>query len=150
MSRYATTHTPRVSGVNQTAYRSASRCSGDLLACARRTSSTMRAYWLSPATAVARTVSEPSRFALPLMSRVPAPARRGIGSPVRREVSRCEVPSITSASHGTSSPGRMRSVSPTATCSAGMSSITSRSTRWASRGAASSRARTASDAFPSA
>ena len=45
-TRQATTHTASVSGVNQTAYRSASRWSGALLAWAERTSSTMRAYRL--------------------------------------------------------------------------------------------------------
>ena len=88
------------------AYRSASRCSGALLLCAERTSSTMRAYWLSPAVAVARSTSGPSSTRLPLDSSVCADARAGIGSPVSRDVSTWALPSSTSPSTGTISPGR--------------------------------------------
>src|SRR5690242_4310368 len=41
----------------------------------------MRAYWLSPGTAVARMVSGPSVVSVPLSSSVPAAAVTGIGSP---------------------------------------------------------------------
>ncbi len=80
----------RVRGVNATAYRSAMRCSGDLLSCAFRTSCTILAYWLSCARAVTSTVSGPSMFRLPLMSAVPGWAVMGTGSPVSRASSMWE------------------------------------------------------------
>ncbi len=148
---HATAHTASVIGVNHTAYRSASRCSGALLACAVRTSWTMRAYWLSSARASARMVSGLSPFALPLMRRVPSVALTGTGSPVSRDVSTCERPLTTVASHGTSSPGLRRRRSPGTTAPAAMSSTwPSSRRRCATRGAASSSARTAADARPSA
>ena len=90
---------------------------GDLLACADRTSSTIRAYWLSPAGARTRAFRTPSRLRLPLKKREPGRAATGIGSPVSREVSTLELPSTTSRSQGISSPGRTRIRSPTFTAS---------------------------------
>ena len=89
---------------------------------------------------------------LPLESCVPAVARTGIGSPVMRAVSTCDEPSYTSPSHGTISPGRTSSRSPTVIVATSTSfvPVPSADSRWAIRGASSSSARTAADARPSA
>ena len=113
----------------------------------------MRAYWLSPAIAVARTVSGPSTFRLPLDSAVPGEAVTGSGSPVIRDVSTCERPVTTSTLHGSISPGRTNSRSPTRISSTMISSSVDTpfpTMRCATRGASASRARTASAARPSA
>ena len=78
-----------------------------MLSCAVRTSSTMRAYWLSlargggadgeRAVEVEAAAQEPA---------CPGAAETGSGSPVRRAASTCERPASTSPSQGTSSPGR--------------------------------------------
>src|ERR1035437_9654213 len=143
-------HAAMVAGVNHTAYLSASRWSGALLDCAVRTSSTMRAYWLSDASADARSRSTPMPFSVPLITSVPGAASTGVASPVSAATVRSEYPSTTSPSQGTRSPGRTSRRSPTTISPTGMSSTRSPAMRCAIRGAASSSARTAADARPSA
>ena len=121
-----------------------------MLACADRTSSTIRAYWLSPAGARTRAFRTPSRLRLPLKKREPGRAGTGIGSPVSREVSTLELPSTTSTSQGISSPGRTRIRSPTFTASTATSLGSPRSSWCAILGAAASSSRTAAEARPSA
>ena len=151
VTNQASVHTASVSGVNQMAYWSAIRWMGDFSDCAVRTSSTMRAYSDSLARRVARTTMAPSRFTAPDRTSLPACTISGGASPVSRDTSRCDRPLCTTPSAGSISPGRTSSRSPIAMPSAGMSSYCS-SARWrcAVRGAASSSARTALDARPSA
>ena len=150
VANQAPTHAAMVAGVNQTAYLSARRWSGALLDCAVRTSSTMRAYWLSEASAEARSRSTPVPLRVPLITSVPGSAFTGAASPVSAATFRSDCPSTTSPSHGTRSPGRTMSRSPTTISPTGTSSTRSPEMRCAIRGAASSSARTAADARPSA
>jgi hypothetical protein len=119
----------RTSGTKKPLIRSASRCSGALDPWARRTSSTMRASAVSRPTRVARMTNVPVVLSVAPITSSPGPRSTGMGSPVSIDWSTAEPPSTTIPSTGTFSPGRTRSMSPTAICSSGTSSSTEPRTR---------------------
>ena len=83
----------------------------------------------SPKARVVRTFSTPVMEIQPLMTSSPGPASRGRLSPVRALVFRLELPSSTTPSMGTFSPGRTTITAPSATSSGSTcSSWPSRST----------------------
>src|SRR5262245_18787292 len=86
VAKYTIVHTTIVAGVNYTAYLSARRWIGALLACADRTSSTMRAYWLCAASAVARILNARKPLSELLITAEPDFTGTGIASPVSDDV----------------------------------------------------------------
>ena len=99
--------------------RSASRWTGALPVCA---SSTSRAIWASAVSAptfVARTTSRPPALTVAPATSVPGWTSTGTDSPVSMLMSTAEMPSSTTPSVATFSPGRTTKRSPTASCSIG-------------------------------
>src|ERR1051325_2029926 len=91
-------------------------------------------------------VSGRSPTTLPLKSADGGATSTGTDSPVRRDASTHDSPSVTTPSTGTSSPGRSASTSPIPTCSAAMSSVFPFTMRCATCGRASSSSSMARDA----
>ena len=112
----------RTAGTKISLMRSAMRWIGALEPCARWTSSTIRASAVSRPTRVARMTNEPVVLSVAPMTSSPACLVDGIGSPVSIDSSTAEMPSTTTPSTGTLSPGRTRSRSPAMTSASGTSS----------------------------
>ncbi len=110
-------------GVHHSANRSTKRCVGAREAAASSTSLTMRATVLSDAPRVVRIRSSPaSAFTDPANTVSPGPRATGTLSPVTVLSSKADLPSTISPSHGTRSPGRTWTMSPTASRTAATSS----------------------------
>ena len=86
--------------------RSASFCTGGLLACAFSTSLMMPASADSLPAAVTRTTRLPSRLSVPPITASPVDLRTGSGSPVSMDSSTPPAPLSTTPSAGTAVPGR--------------------------------------------
>ena len=114
------TASPITIGTNTAEMRSARRCTGALPAWASCTSRAIWASCVSAPTLVARTTSRPPAFTVAPTTASPAPTSTGTGSPVTSEASIAEVPSSTTPSVATFSPGRTTKRSPTASWSIGM------------------------------
>ncbi len=71
----------------------------------------------SPKSLVTRIISTPVRLIMPAKTVSPTFTERGIDSPVKAEVSTCELPSKISPSSGIFSPGLTKIRSPTLTSS---------------------------------
>ena len=140
----ATAAIPTTAGTNQAATASASRCMGARLLWASATSWTMRARSVSRPTFSARMTKPPVPLRVAPVTRAPGPFSTGIGSPVTIDSSTALVPSRTTPSTGTFSPGRTRRRSPGRTSSRGTSaSLPSSASRRAVFGARPRRARMA-------
>jgi hypothetical protein len=136
--------TSTTAGTNQADTRSASRWIGARLRCASPTMRTMRASSVSEPTCFASITKPPGPLRVPPVTLAPAAFSTGAASPVIIDSSTALLPSSTTPSTGTFSPGRTRSRSPTATWSSGTSlSAPSRPIRLAVLGASSSSARIA-------
>ncbi len=117
---------------------------GARLRCASATRRTIRASRVSLPTRSARIRKVPVPLTVPATTWSPAVFSTGIGSPVSIDSSTALRPSRTAPSTGTFSPGRTRRRSPSATSASGTSrSAPPASTRRASGGARSSKARSA-------
>ena len=101
---------------------SAIRCIGALERCACSTICTMLASTVCEPTRSERITSAPLVFKVAPISLSPTRLVTGIGSPVSIDSSTALLPSATTPSTGTFSPGRTRSMSPTCTCVSGTSS----------------------------
>ena len=101
-------------GTNTAETRSARRCTSALPFCASSTSRAICASWVSEPTRVARTTSRPPAFTVAPTTASPGPTSTGTDSPVSIEASTADVPSTTSPSVATFSPGRTTKRSPTA------------------------------------
>ena len=110
---------PSTIGTNTAEMRSANRATRALPVCASETSRPIWASVVSEPTRVARATSRPEVFRVAPVRASPGPTSTGTDSPVSREASTAEVPSSTSASVGTFSPGRISTTSPGARDSAG-------------------------------
>jgi len=122
--------TPSTAGTKTALTRSTMRWIGALAACADSTMRITRASVVSAPTASVFTVSAPSAFTAPPVTRSPTPLATGMLSPVMSDSSTWLRPAVTSPSTATRSPGRTLTRSPTCTCSTGTSvSTPSRSTR---------------------
>ena len=110
----------------------------------------MRAIVLSSGARVTRTFSTASALIEPANTRSPGSLMRGTDSPVTGLSSTPEVPSITSPSAGTRSPGRTRTALPTARLSAGTSRTRVPTTRRAVFGTSAPSARMPARARPAA
>ncbi len=117
-----TTATTITAGTKISLIRSARRWIGALEPCARWTSSTIRASAVSRPTRVARMTNEPVVLTVAPMTSSPAALVDGIGSPVSMDSSTADIPSTTTPSTGTLSPGRTRSRSPGTTIARSTSS----------------------------
>ena len=104
--------TSRTSGTKTSLTRSARRWIGAFEPCARSTSSTIRASAVSRPTRVARITNEPVVLTVAPITSSPAAFADGIGSPVSIASSTADMPSTTTPSTGTFSPGRTRNRSP--------------------------------------
>ena len=107
--RRATARTP---GTKTSLIRSARRWIGALDPWACSTSDTIRASAVSAPTRVARKANVPVVLTVAPKTSSPTPLATGIGSPVSIASSTADVPSMTTPSTGTRSPGRTRSRSP--------------------------------------
>ena len=107
--------------MNGTAYRSASRTTGALLAAAPATSATICWYWLSAARAVATICTASGPLTEPLSSSSPACFSTGRLSPVIEDSSSAVSADRSVPSTGTISLGRTSSTSPGRTSSIGTS-----------------------------
>ena len=135
-------------GTNQPATWSAMRWIGARLRWAAATMWTICESRVSAPTFSARITKPPVWLSVPAVTFDPGTLATGIGSPVTIDSSTVPLPSVSSPSTGTFSPGRTRSSSPTCTVSsATRSSLPSALTRNASFGARSSSARIAPDVF---
>jgi hypothetical protein len=83
---------------------------------------TMRASSVPAPTFSARITNDPVPFTVAPMTGISARFSTGMGSPVTIDSSTALVPSVTTPSTGTFSPGRTRSRSPGWMCSSGTSS----------------------------
>ena len=92
----------------------------DLCSLACSTSSIIFETVLSPKSFVVRTLITPERLTHPDITSSPTVSSRGIDSPVSAMVLSDEVPSITTPSNGTFSPGRMIMTEPISTSSGGI------------------------------
>ena len=139
-------------GVHHSANRSTKRCVGARDAAASSTSLTMRATVLSDAPRVVRIRSSPaSAFTDPANTVSPGPRATGTLSPVTVLSSKADLPSTISPSHGTRSPGRTWTMSPTASRTAATSSTPPPTpSRRAVRGMRPPRARMPARARPAA
>ena len=134
---------PITIGTKTPEIRSARRCTSALPFCASSTSRAICASWVSAPMRVARTSSRPPALTVAPTTVSPGRTSTGTGSPVSIEASIADVPSTTSPSVATFSPGRTTNVSPTTSASIGiLVSTPSRSTA-TSRAPSSSRARSA-------
>ena len=116
--------TRSTAGTKTSLIRSARRWIGAFEPCARWTSSTIRASAVSRPTRVARITNEPVVLMVAPMTSSPAPFVAGIGSPVSIDSSTADMPSTTTPSTGTLSPGRTRRRSPGTTIASSTSSST--------------------------
>ena len=107
---------------NQPATVSAMRCIGARERCAWATICTICDSTVAAPTCSERITSAPLVFIVAPMSLSPARLLTGSGSPVSIASSTALLPSTTTPSVGTFSPGRTRSRSPTCTCVSGTSS----------------------------
>ncbi len=98
------------------------RCIGAFERCACATICTICASTVCEPTRSERITSAPLVLSVAPISLSPARLVTGSGSPVSIDSSTALLPSITTPSTGTFSPGRTRSASPTCTCAIGMSS----------------------------
>ena len=142
-STKVSTAAPSTAGTNHPATRSASAWIGARLRCASATICTMRASIVSLPTRSARMRNPPVPLIVPPVTASPAAFATGMGSPVSMDSSTLELPSVIFPSTGIFSPGRTRSIAPTATRSSGTSRSPSASTSRAVAGARSSSARIA-------
>jgi hypothetical protein len=126
--------------------RSASRCTGALLACASRTSRAICAKVESAPTRRARTTSRPSKFTVPPVTLSPGLTSIGMLSPVSIEASMVDVPSSTVPSAAMVSPGRTTMRSPRFTADASIVSSRPLRSTVAVRAPSASSARSASPA----
>ena len=108
-------------GTKTPATRSASAWIGARLRCAFATRATMRASVVSAPTRSARMTRLPDLLSVPPVSGSPGAFSTGMGSPVIMLSSTVALPSVTTPSTGTLSPGRTRSRSPGRTASRGTS-----------------------------
>jgi len=113
----------RAASVSQAAARSARFWVLDLLCWACSTSVITCERKESSPNLLTSMVSEPSPFTDPPITSSPAPLDTGFDSPVSRDSLTLLVPSTTSPSAGTFSPGFTTSRSPTSSASSGTSSI---------------------------
>ena len=104
---------PMTTGTNTAETRSARRCTWALPFWACCTSRAIWASWVSAPTRVARTVSRPPALTHPPVTASPTPTSSGTASPVSSEASIAELPSVTTPSVATFSPGRTTNRSPT-------------------------------------
>ena len=113
------------------------RCIGAFERCACTTICTMPANTVCAPTLAALISSAPVVFRVAPISVSPMRLLTGIGSPVSIDSSTALLPSSTTPSTGTFSPGRTRSMSPTCTFASGMSaslpSISTRRAVWGAR-----------------
>ena len=109
---------PQTTGVYTRANRVMNRSGCALLSCASSTIAMMRLTEESLKGRVTLIFKRPLWFTQPASAALPTVHSRGMDSPVNAEVSTEELPSITSPSSGTRSPGRTRMISPTETVSA--------------------------------
>ena len=116
------TATRTTAGTNQDDTRSARRWIGARLRCASATMRTICASSVSAPTRSARITKPPVPLTVPPVTRLPGVFSTGIGSPVTIDSSTALVPSRTTPSTGTRSPGRTRRRSPGCTWSSGTSS----------------------------
>ena len=107
-------------GTNTALTRSATRCTGALVACASRTNLAMRANVVSDPTRVARTNRRPFRFTVAEVTWSPFATSTGTDSPVIMLMSTDDVPSSTTPSTAIFSPGRTTTMSSMRTTEAGM------------------------------
>ena len=99
--------------------RSASRCTCALPFWASSTRRAICASWVSAPTRVARTTSRPPALTVAPTTRLPGSTSTGTDSPVTIEASTAEVPSSTSPSVATFSPGRTTNLVPTTSSETG-------------------------------
>ena len=107
-------------GTNTAETRSASRCTGAFPVWASVTSRAIWASAVSAPTRVARTTMRPPAFTVAPATESPGPTSTGTDSPVSNEASMAEVPSTTTPSVATFSPGRTTNRSSTARASTGI------------------------------
>ena len=110
---------PITSGTNTAEMRSASRCTGALPDWASLTSRAIWASAVSLPTRVARTTSLPPMLTVAPATSSPGPTSTGTLSPVRSERSTVELPSTTTPSVASFSPGRTTKRVPTVSSSTG-------------------------------
>ena len=109
---------------------SAMRCTGAFELCADCTNPIICASTVSLPTFVARYRSDPVPLMVAPVTEPPACFTTSMDSPVIMDSSTADEPAITTPSTGSCSPGRIAIISPTATCSTGISSsISPRTTR---------------------
>jgi hypothetical protein len=106
-------------GTNHAEMRSARRCTGALPAWASSTSRAICASLVSAPTPVASTSRRPPALTVAPTTASPGPTSTGTLSPVSSERSTAEVPSTTTPSVATFSPGRTTKRMPTASASMG-------------------------------
>ena len=123
-ARNVSAATTMTAGTNTSEIRSASRWIGAFEPWARWTRSTIRASAVSRPTRVARMTNEPVVLIVAPMTSSPTRFVAGIGSPVSIDSSTADVPSTTTPSTGTLSPGRTRRRSPATTTASSTSSST--------------------------
>ena len=111
--------TVTIAGTKTPATASASRWMRAFPACASLTSWVIRASCVSAPTAVARTTSSPPALTAPPTTAESGPTSTGTLSPVTRDRSRAELPSVTTPSVATFSPGRTRNSWPTRSAETG-------------------------------
>ncbi len=116
--------TTRTAGTKTSLMRSASFWIGALEPWARWTRSTIRASAVSRPTWTARMTNDPDVLIVAPITSSPADFVTGMGSPVSIDSSTGEVPSVTTPSTGTRSPGRTRRRSPGTTRASSMSCST--------------------------
>ncbi len=109
-----TSATATTAGTNTSLTRSTMRWMGALAACADSTARMILASVPSAPTATVRATRRPSMFTDPPVIRPPGALLTGSPSPVTSDSSTWLVPSVTSASTGTRSPGSTTTRSPTA------------------------------------
>ncbi len=110
----------RTTGTKTPEIRSARRCTRALPLCASSTSFAIRASRVSAPTRVASTTSRPPAFTVAPVTASPTATSTGTDSPVSREVSTAEAPSVTVPSVAIFSPGRTTNRSPTASRATGI------------------------------
>ena len=109
-------------GTKTAATLSASFWMGARLRCASATSRTICERSVSAPTRSARITRAPVPLTVAPITRSPGPFSTGMGSPVTMDSSTALLPSRTTPSTGTFSPGRTRRVSPARTSASGTSS----------------------------
>ena len=102
-----------ITGTNTPTTRSTVAWIGNFSACAFSTMRTIRAKTVSVPVARTSIQNVPSALIVPPMTSSPISLATGTGSPVNIDSSTSELPSMTTPSTATRSPGRMRKTSPT-------------------------------------